>query len=89
MNIAPPSTISAVEAFVYSSPNATRRISFGANAKTRRAGTVIRAASWSARTRMGRGSRPLAARRVASGSRCRPTPIAIHTNVFAATAAAA
>ena len=43
----------------------------------------------SARSSTGRGSSPAADRRVASGSRCRPIPIATQTTDLAATAAAA
>src|SRR4051794_26918656 len=87
--IAAPRKISAPAASVRSGPNASRSSSFGATAKISSAGAAIATRIASARSSTGRGSRPAADRRVASGSRCRPMPMAIQTTDFAATAAAA
>src|SRR4051794_35585868 len=87
--IAAPRKISAPAASVRSGPNASRSSSFGAAAKISSAGAAIATRIASARSSTGRGSRPAADRRVASGSRCRPMPIATQTTDFAATAAAA
>ena len=73
----------------YSAPNAVRSSSAGTVAKTASAHAATAPMTPSPRASTVRGSAPAAARRVASGTTQKPSPIAIQTTALAATTVAA